>query len=235
MLLPWLVLIAAAVTIKANHNYRTLALLIPLALVNLLYVPLRNALNMTSSDVVQFDWLFQSLATGVTLLWLIAPSLECRPAAARIAAGIGFMVASAYVGMLSYGAASQQEAILFLALISSLGIVIVLAPAIAARLCRQSYRPKTFLLWLALWTIVATVIAILVTVIVAIAFLPGPSASELPRILLMTLLSGAFFGLCLYVLCLPYMVLGIAHPFFRARLQACLNLRENARDASRQS
>lgn len=239
-LLPWLALVTAAVGIKANRNHRTLLLLVPLALVILLYrsflfcVSLKVGSSMTSSSQVQFDLLFYPLAIGVTLLWLAAPVLGRRWGAVRILAAVVLMMAVAGLAIVSYGTASSDETVLSMALLGFLDAALALTPAAAARLCRRSYRPVVFMLWLAVWLIVGSVLAVLGLLAVLMLRNGGPDLGELPRLVQQGMVAGAIFGLFLYVLYLPYMLLGFASPFFRARLQACLNLQpsESGEDGS---
>ena len=225
-LIVWLVLIAAAVGLRANRNYRILLILIPLAVVNLLYHLLKKLSGMTSSSTIQFDVLFQSLAVGVTLLWLVVPALGQR-GAIRMAVAFVLLMAVAGLTVFSYGTASSEETTLFLVVLGLLGGLLVLAPSAATRLCRRLYRPVGFMLWLAVWMIVGGVVAMLAALAVLISVLSsGPSASEIPEVILQTMVVGSIFGLCLYALYLPYMLLGFASSFFRTRLQACLSLQQ---------
>lgn len=238
---PWLVLIAAAVGVKANRNYRILLLGAPLTLVSLLYlavmfgISLTRGRGMTSSSQVQFDLLFHSLAIGVTLLWLAAPMLIRRPATVRILAAVVLMTGIVGLAIVSFGTTSSDEAMMFMAFLGFLSAALVLTPAAAARLCRQSYRPVAFMLWLAMWLIVGGVLAVLGFLAVLLSMNAGPSASELPRLVQQGIAVGAILGVCLYVLHLPYLLLGFASPFFRARLQACLNLRPQGDSESKLS
>ena len=52
----------------------------------------------------------------------------------------------------------------------------------------------------------------------------GPGPDILEAILMLTLV-GLIFGLCLYVINLPFMILVFYSPFFRERFCACLRLK----------
>jgi hypothetical protein len=229
-LLPWLVLIAAAVGIRANRDYRTLLLLIPLATANLLYLfilfcmSLWTGSSMDSSGKAQFDLLFYPLAIGVTLLWLAAPALARLPAAVRIAGAVASMIVVAGLTIVSFGTPSPGEIKMFLVFLSLFGAALALTPAAAARLCGQSYRPVAFTLWLGAWLIVGGVLATLSFLVVLVSMNEGPNASELSRLAVQGIAVGAILGVFLYVLYLPYLFLAFNSAFFRARLQACLNL-----------
>jgi hypothetical protein len=225
-LIVWLVLIAAVVGLRANRNCRVLLILVPLAVVNLLYLLLKKLSGMTSSSAAQFDVVFQAAAIGVTLLWLVAPVLG-RQGIHRIVVAFVLLMAVAGLSVFSYGTVSSEETAIFLVFLGSLGGLLVLAPAAATRLCRRLYRPVGFMLWLAVWMIVGGVVATLGAFAILLSVLSsGPPASEIPEVILQIMTVGSILGLCLYVLYLPYMLLGFASPFFRTRLQACLSLEQ---------
>jgi MFS family permease len=225
-LLVWLALIAAMAGIKANRDRRTFWILIPLAIVNLLYLLLKKVTSMPSSSAIQFDLLFQSLAIGVMLLWLVAPALGRYPGVRRGLVAFVLLMVVAALGMLSYGSAPPDETTIFLVLLGFLALVLVLALIAATRSCRRVYRPGHFMAWLAVWMALGGAIGMLGSYVVILGVLSsGPDASQLPLVILMAGLMGLVLGLCLYVLNLPFMLLGFASPFFRTRLQACLNLR----------
>ncbi len=224
-LFVWLILIVALVGLKANRNRRILLILIPLTIVNLLYLLFKKAVSMDSSSALQFDLLFQSLTVGVTLLWLVAPALGRRGVVRVVVAFVLLMVVTG-MSIFSYGTMSSEETTIFLVLLGFLGTVMVFAPAATTRLCQGRYRPVAFMLWLAVWMIVGSTVATLGAFAVMLSVLSsGPSASELSMVILQTMMVGAILGLCLYILYLPYMILRFASPFFRMRLQGCLNLR----------
>ncbi len=225
-LLVWLTLIAAAVGLQANRNHRIWLLLIPLAIVNGVYLLFKKLSGMDSSSAAQFDVLFHSLAIGLTLLWLMGPALG-RRGTTRLVIAFFLLMAVTGLAIVSYGTASSQETTIFLVSIGSLSGVSILAPAAASRLCRRFYRPVPFMLWLAVWMIVGGVVATLISFAVLLTALSsGPSVSQIPEVIFQFTIAGAILGLSLYVLHLPYMLLGFASPFFRTRLQACLSLQQ---------
>lgn len=224
-LLPWLVLAVAAVSIKANRNYRTLLILLPLAAVSLAYLLFKRATGIPSSSAMQFDLLFYPLAIGVTLLWLAAPVLRRCRSAMRLLMALALMIGVAALGLVSYGTESSDATTLLLTTLAFLGVVAILAPAGAARLSGRSVHPVVFMLWLAVWMVVGSSITTLAILGVAISVLSsGPSMSELSQLVPQMIVAAAILGVSLYLLYLPYMLLGFVSPFFRTRLRACLNM-----------
>jgi hypothetical protein len=72
-------------------------------------------------------------------------------------------------------------------------------------------------------------------IVVLLVFSSGMSTSQTYEALVISVVVGAILGLCLYVLYLPYMLLGFVSPFFRSRLQTCLNLHRPAVDEEEQA
>ncbi len=220
-----MVLVIALIGFRANHNRQVLLVLIPLIIVNLLYLAFKKISGMISSSAVQFDVIFHSMAVGLTLLWLIVPLLKGR-GLVRFVVAFAVIIAIAYLCVFTYGTASSQDTTVSLVFLTGMGVMLILMPIISRGLCRGLYRPLRFMLWLGLWTIIGGVLAVEATLAVLLIILPsGPDASYLLEVVLMALLLGAVMGLCLYALHLPYMILGFLNPFFRHRFQTCLSLK----------
>jgi len=218
----WLALILAIAAPKANRDIRVLLILVPLVIVNLLWWLFIRYANMNSTDELEFGVIFNSMAVGVTVLWLIANSFTRFGGAVRFLLSFGTVVIVAGLGTLSYSTEFSSEMALFLALLVFMALTILAAITLSRRLCGGKYRPIRFTLWLALWMLLFSLISTLGFLIVAsIITSSGPGLSEF---ILMFAFAGLIFGLCLYVLNLPFLILGFAHPFFRVRFCASLSL-----------
>jgi hypothetical protein len=79
------------------------------------------------------------------------------------------------------------------------------------------------MLWLGLWTLLGGAVTMLGFFIVVLLTLSSGPQHILPEVLQVAVV-GLVFGACLYLLNLPYMILGFVSPFFRERLQTCLKL-----------
>lgn len=219
----WLALILAIVTPKANHDIQVLLILVPLVIVNLLWWLFLKFADMNSTDALEFGLIFNSMAVGVTVLWLIANYFVRFGGAIRFLLSFGAMVIVAGLGTLSYSTEFTNETAMFLALFIFMALTMLVAITLSRRLCRGKYRPVCFMLWLALWMLLGSLAATLGFLIVgSIIFSSGPAFSEA---IFMLIVAGLIFGLFLYVLNLPFMILGFAHPFFRERFCACLRLK----------
>jgi len=221
----WLALIGAIVLPKANHDRRILLILIPLVVVNLVWLAFKKVSGMPSATASQFDTVFHSMAVGIAVLWLVADYFDRFAGFVRFLMFFGTLVAVACLGILSYSTELSNEAALFLALLVFFSITVLTATTAAGKLCRGRYRPLRFMLWLALWTIVASLFTTFAFYIVGnLIMSSGSSAPYNLEAILMITFVGLAFGLCLYVLNLPFMILGFADPFFRKRFNACLRL-----------
>jgi hypothetical protein len=220
--LIWLALILALVVPKANCDLRILLILAPLVIVNLLWLAFKKLSGMPFSSASQFDTVFHSMAVGIAGLWLIANYFHGFGGFVRFLISLGILVAVACLGVLSYSFELPEETALFLALLVFMALTMLTAMTVSQRLCRGKYRPVCFMLWLALWTLLVSSVAMFGFIVVGSII--TSSKPDLSEGIMIVVQGGLTFGLCLYVLNLPFMILGFAHPFFRERFCACLGL-----------
>jgi len=230
--LIWIALILAFVAPKANHDIQALLILVPLVIVNLLWCLFMKFANMNSTDELQFGIIFNSMAVGVTVLWLIANYFLRFGGVIRFLLSFGTLVIVAGLGTLSYSTEFSNEMALFLALFIFMALTMLVAITLSRRLCGGKYRPVYFLLWLALWILLGSLVAMFGFLIVgSIIFSSG---LDLYRAIFILIFAALIFGLGLYVLNLPFLILGFANPFLRERFCACLRLKEIS-EASKQA
>lgn len=222
--LVWLPLVLALAIPHANRDRRAMLILVPLVVVALLWLLLKKAVGMPSSSAYRFDVWVGSLAAGLAVLWLLSPYLARRRGTARFFGAITVLVAVAYVGSLSYATWFSPETALHVIVLALLGLVLLLALAIAARRYRRGGGHVRFMVGLALWTVIGTVAILCGYFVVTGVFLSGLRGGMLVGVLPRVGLVGLVLGAGLYVLNLPFMVLGFVSPFFRDRMQACLGL-----------
>ncbi len=180
---------------------------------------------MPSSSASQFDTVFQSIAVGITVLWLVVNYLERFGGFVKFLLSFVILVTVAGLGTLSYSTDFSNETVLFLALSAFQAITILGATTAAGKLCNWRYRPPRFMLWLAVWMLLGSLFAMFGFFIVGTAIMSSGPGPDILEAILMLILIGLIFGLCLYVLNLPFMILGFVNPFFRERFCACLRLK----------
>jgi hypothetical protein len=159
---------------------------------------------------------------GIAVLWLVVSYFKKFRGLVRFLLSFGTIVAVAYLGTFSYTTEFSDEVALFLAFFAFLAITMLVAITAAGKLCYWQYRPLNFMLWLALWTLLCSIITTFGFFIVGTAIMSSGSKPEILEAILMLTVVGLILGLCLYVLNLPFMILGFANPFFRERFCACL-------------
>ncbi|UCE99868.1 MAG: hypothetical protein JSV82_02045, partial [Planctomycetota bacterium] len=221
-LIIWLALILAIMLPKANRNPHILLIFVPLVIVNLLWLAFKKVLGMSSSDVYQFDTLFHSITVGIAVLWLVVNYFEKFRGLVRFLLSFGTIVTVAYLGTLSYSTEFSNEVALFLAFFAFMTTTMLVAITAAGKLCYWQYRPLNLMLWMAMWTLLGGLFTTFGFFIVGIFIMSsGPKPDILEAILMLTFV-GLILGLCLYVLNLPFMILGLTNSFFRERFCACL-------------
>jgi hypothetical protein len=226
--LLWLALLLAIAAPKSNRDLRILLILIPVLVANVLYVALKRVSGMPASAAARYDMILQSLVVGTAILWLLAPRFANVRGLGRFLLSLGVLVGVAYLGVLSIGMSSSTREVFMFG--TCLQVVLLVGIVAAGHLCRWRYRPWRLLLWLGVCEMTMAVVGLFVFFLIAMAAIPL-SASNMwdsaPRIIPM----GLILGLGLYVLALPFMILGFTSPLFRDRLRACLSLRSPAEPA----
>jgi MFS family permease len=112
----------------------------------------------------------------------------------------------------------------FLALFVCMTFALLTAITISRRFCKKKYSPIRFMLWLVLWMVLLGSFATLIFFILGSLILSS-WPSRLISQLIQVLFVGLILGLFIYVLNLPFMLLGFVSPFFRERLYVCLRLK----------
>lgn len=220
----WVVLIGAIVLVKANRNPQALLILMPLLIVNLLWLGFVKLLHFPSSARIQFDPLFASYTMGVTVLWLFAHKLGNRNRFLTFLWAFALMTVLGLVGAMSYcGLNFSQQIFGALMLLVMSALVILLGFVMAGRQCRNRYSSLRFMLYLAFWTVAACLVSMLVVFLTVSIIQQTPVSISV--VLLMVPVVGLIFGACLYVIVFPYMILALRSAFFRERFYACLRLK----------
>ena len=222
----WLVLILAAALPKANHNVQVLWIFVPLVVVNLLWLAFKKASDMPSTVAIYYDTLFQSMVIGLAVLWLVSNYPKKLSGAARFFFAFGIVLTVESLGTLPYYIAYSRDTFMFSVLFVVITLALLLAMTLSGILCRKRYAPGRFMLWLALWILLECILSISVFhIAIRLTISSIPSWSYLLQVLLSAIITGSIFGLLVYMLNLPFMILGFAHPFFRKRYCLCLGLK----------
>ena len=220
----WLVLVLAIVLVKANRNPHALLILVPLLIVNLLWLVFKKTLGFSSADAEMFGMVFNSLVVSITVLWLFAHKFGNRNRFVTFLLAFALMAVLILVGAISYyGLEFSQQAGGAVILLAILALAMLLGFVLAGWQCRNRYSGLRFVLYLAFWTVVTCLVIALVTysTVFIIQQVPVPIST----VLLVIPLVGLVLGACLYVIVFPYMILALRSAFFRERFYACLRLK----------
>ncbi len=223
-LVIWVALILAMILPKANRHKHILLILVPLVSVNLLWLAIKKVSGMPSSTASQFGTIFHATVVGITVLWLVMHCFHRLGGIARCMMAFGILMVISFLGLLSYSPESSQEVTIFSVLFSLLSLTIISTIALASRRCRGQYRPLRFMLWLALWTVVSGLLTMYAYFIIVMTLLSSWAETDILMAMLMLSFVGLILGLCLFILNLPFMILGFKCVLFRERFKACLGL-----------
>ena len=211
------------VFVKANRDPGAWFIFIPLLIVNLFWSIFTRLVVSGSADTAMFSMIFHSYVIGIAALWLLGHKIGNRNRFVTFLLAAAIMAIAGLTGAISYGMTdfSEQTAAVLM-LLAVLAFTILLGFALTGWRCRNRYSNLRFMLWLAFWFVVACVASTLAfySVMLAIYQVPIPIFT----ILLQLLLMGLIFGLCAYVIILPYMILAFRSSFFRRRFYGCFRL-----------
>jgi len=214
----WIVLVLAMALPKANRTPRTLLILIPLAVAHVGWLTFRAAMGGNEPDNIAFGIMVYTLAAGSAVLWLLAHRLAAGRWYKTLLAALAVAVGVALVGGLSLGVESD-EMVLAIVFIGAMMVATVLGYALAA----WGYRTRRawrFLVLQAVGTVGAAFVGAFLMVLI-LAFIVQGGSDNVAQFLKTAVLGGLIGGLMVFLVALPFAILGLSSPFFRQRLQMC--------------
>jgi hypothetical protein len=218
----WAVLALAMVAPKANRRRGVLAILVPVLLVYFAWLILALALRPSLSDQEESDLVVLSLAVGMSVLWLLGHWLAQRGWFVSFLLALVLAVGVVFIGMLSFGGGDATAFYMGLVL-SIFMLVIVLAHALAGRICQRRYGPVRFILSLAVAMVVLSAIGMLLF-FSALCMTFGGWPPDPFSIFVRVAGVGLILGGCIFLISLPFVLVGLRSSLFRPRLFACLRL-----------
>ena len=227
-LVVWVVLLGAFVLFKANRSGKALLILIPLLVVNILWIGIKKATGMPSSAAGIFDVLFNSFTIGMATVWLVSHKLAGLNRFVIFLLSLIVMVFVYAVGIFSFSGLEFTSEIIVVTVFSCIVTAATFfAFVLAGWCCRKRYTALRFMLWLAGWCIAVCFVAMFVyalTAFVIIAVIMGQSIS-IGSIFIQIPLVGLIVGVILCLLLLPYMILVLNCDLFRRRFYGCFRLK----------
>jgi hypothetical protein len=217
------ILILLLVFVRANRTPRAWLIFVPLLIVNLLWSIFLKVLGAGSVQTSFFSVLFHSYTVGIASLWLLGHKIANRRRFATFLLALAIMAVAGLIGIVSYGMTDfSGEGLSILMCLGVLSLTILLGFVLSGRMCRNRYSNLRFMLWLALWCEVVCVASMLVFFSIAIAIYR--SSISLSEILFEFFPAALIFGLCAYVIILPYVILAFRSSFYRQRFYDCFHL-----------
>ena len=222
----WAAIILLLAVPRANRTRRAWLILIPSLFVLILWrVPI-TWLDFIGDPSHLLDWLIVTWTMAWAIVWLISPWLTSRY---RLVTWFSIVVVMLAAGALSFSCSGQEDAS-FPSFAIFYGIVVVSTPAamlLAGRSCRRRFSGMRFGLWLLLWIVVVTVSLPLVVLFGVSVIMQLPLADLLQSLLAICVVMGVSAGI-MYVINLPFVILGMYSTFYRSRLEGMFRARTSA-------
>ena len=218
----WALILLPALLVKENRRWQAWAILIPLLVIVVICQMLAN-LGTSQGGAVDEFWSFVvTLAAAWAAVWLVGFWFAGLRPRLAFAAAVAVMLA---VGLLSYlcdGRALKLESLAPLSIYYLFfALALMLPMSLSSRCCRKVYAPRRFMLWLLLWTplMLAGIMLLFVggmTVFMSVAT-RSLGMTHILIIVPVTVVMGGVYGVGLYLLNLPFMLLVFRNSFYRER------------------
>jgi len=184
----------------------------------------RQILSLPSSTSETFTLLITLIILSLASLWLLGHWLGQYKGIASFFIAIFLMAGIGIFGIFSSFSFQWDRNTTPYMFVYGIGIlVLLLALSLARRCCRKKFTAIRFMLFLLLWLPICTIASILIYMGIFMIFKEA-FRSTFPGILGQTFIIGTIFGLVLYLILLPFMILAFRSGFYRRRLEGCLNL-----------
>ncbi|MBN2132724.1 MAG: hypothetical protein JW741_24705 [Sedimentisphaerales bacterium] len=221
-MIPWLLLPLAFVVLKENRTLQAAWILVPIALLAVVYGAVIRILPMDSGGVVQLDVMFTIMVVGFSMVWLLAERIGHRNRFVTFL--LATLVYFGFLGVTLLSAGFGKSIIAIVALAAVSIPAILLAFVIASPHCTKPFGAARFIL-----TIGVALFVVLLVIFSVIMLLFYRAPGRPMRDLMNELLIGCLFGsLIYYGVLLPFLILLLAHPFWRKRLEAVLGIQTKA-------
>ncbi len=215
----WLILLATLVLIKDNRNPQAWLILVPVVIVTLL-ASLLIRLLPRGFEIVTV--IIQTFCVGIAVIWLLAHKLGNRNRLATFLLSLIIMAIIAIAGesqiTSNFSLKSSTVTIVFM-----LTLTLLLGMTMSGVMCRKRYNGVRFMLWLLLWSIVSAAIIMFVFMAIML-FSISASLDNIRMILMQVPIGGLAYGLFVYLINLPFMILVLRSGFYRKRFYGCFHL-----------
>jgi hypothetical protein len=211
-LIPWLILLAAFVLFRENRRRQAMWILAPVMVIYLLLIGFLKLTDQLSDVVTIYDGIFETLAIGFAVIWLLAERIGGRNRFLTWLAVLAVFLV--FLGTSTVTLTSGFERIIMsISLGISVGIVLIAIP-LAAVMCRKHFGSVRFCLWTGFWILIVTLLAM-----VTFAAIQMRNMSELFEYFTQVLMAILIFSGVLIAGLLPFEILLFANSFWRKRFE----------------
>ena len=223
-LVVWVALVGAFVLSRENRSGKALLILVPVLMVNVLWIGIKKVTGMPSSSAGQFDVMFNAFTIGLAIVWLLSHRFAGLNRFVVFLLTVVAMSLTYALSVLSYSGLEFTEETMMLAVFFFVVMVAaLLAFTLTGWCCRKNYSALRFMLWLALWCPVLCLFAMFAYVLAIVVIMH--QSMSIGQLLTQIPIVGLIVGGVLYLLLLPYMILVLNCDLFRQRFYGCFRLK----------
>ncbi len=216
----------AFVGLKENRTAKAALLLIPIAVLGLVYSAIKKMIGIDSGGGVQLNFMFTVLVLGFSMIWLLAERIGNRNRFVTFLLAISIYLGFLGVNLLGGGFGDDTVQIAGLAAIS----IVALLPAffLAGVAAGTPFNRRRFLIWLP--------IALYSLLLISFAIVMGVSSRidnyPLSSMVVEAIVASFFTGVVYCVSLVPFVVLLLNSPFWRKRFDAVLGVQATCQPES---
>ncbi len=220
----WAIVILLLVLIRENRSRPAWLIWLPVLIIYGIWGMARQILPFPSSTSETFSLLITLIILSLASVWLLGDWLGRYKGIGSFFMAIFLMAGIGILGISANFSFHWDRDATSISVIFGVGALnILLALTLASRCCRKKFTAIRFMLFLLLWLPICTIASILIYMGIFMIFKEA-FRSTFPGILWQTFIIGTIFGLVLYLIPLPFMILAFRSGFYRRRLEGCLNL-----------
>jgi hypothetical protein len=222
----WAIVLLSVIAFRENRNAQAWLIVIPLAIVLILWRTPLLLFGIGQETIQSIGSPIFAGAMGWTLVWLFGDRLANR----RFPGATVFLIILVMFvfGGLAFFALGGLKDSLFSNVVAygiSVG-ALVLSMAIAAHFSRNNFTPVRFGLWLLLWIALVSEVAVLCVAGLIITVNWAFGGQFLILVFMASILALIVAGI-IYVANLPFLILIMKSPFYRARFDAMFHIPSN--------
>jgi hypothetical protein len=223
-LVLWALPLLALVALKENRKWSALLIFLPWVIFVGIWTLLSKTISEETLSTVPLGPVIVSLATGLALLCLLGEKIGKVKTFYSYLLTVMILVVAGYSGTVGSNA-GRMEASTKISLTTFLYCsgALLLAFTLAARNARKSYRNKRFTAFFLLWAVISQIVCLFIYAGTHWGLVIRIMGKISTAIVWITVI-GVVFGLVLFLIVLPYLVLLYRSNLFNGRFRSWLRL-----------